>query len=101
MSHGHAARIALSMPSLLTGAVVAGFALFTNALVWFAPPPHCEMMCPLLALTPTATAALWSIWLVAWCIPAWRMLGKQKRILAAGCLAIASASVLMLFAVLD
>ena len=95
MSHRQVAEVALSTPSLLVGGAIAAFALFTNYVVWFARPPHCEMMCPLMALTPTATSVLWSAWLLAWVAPAWGTLGGRKRLLAASSVVATSASLLM------
>lgn len=96
MSQRQVAGVALSTPSLLAGATISGFALFTNYVAWFARPPHCEMMCPLLALTPTATAVLWSAWLIAWSTKDWGVLGTRKRILAASSVVAAAISLLML-----
>ena len=93
-------KIPLSAPCLLLGLAIACFALYTNYLVLFARPPHCDLLCPLLALGPTVTAALWACWLLAWGIPAWHSLPGPKRLLASICVAISLGSFAMLYSAL-
>jgi hypothetical protein len=97
MQQDRFARIALSIPSLLLGLAIAGFAIYSNYLVLFARPPGCDMMCPLLGLPPTVTTVVWSIWCIAWCVPAWPTLDRRTRVLAVGSLVASMASFVMLY----
>jgi hypothetical protein len=70
---------ARSTPCIAIGILITGFSLFTIYIVLFNPPPHCDMLCPFLALAPIVTCALWSIWLVAWHFPEWRRTSPLKK----------------------
>jgi hypothetical protein len=100
MSRVQGAKIALSIPCLALGLAIAGFALFTNYVVLFARPPHCDLLCPLLALGPTLTAVLWSVWLLAWSVPAWHAFSGLRRFLSGAVVAISLASFCMLYSAL-
>jgi hypothetical protein len=100
MSRPELTKIPLSAPCLLLGLAIACFALYTNYIVLFARPPYCDLLCPLLALGPTVTAALWASWLLACCIPAWHSLSKPKRYLSGACVVISLGSFAMLYSAL-
>lgn len=41
-------------------------------VVYFSPPPLCDVYCILESFAPSLSASLWAIWLLAWHLPRWR-----------------------------
>jgi hypothetical protein len=79
ISHLYLAEFARSNLCIAIGFLIAGFASLTFYLTLFHPPLHCSALCPLLALSPLFTSALWSLWLIVWHVPNWRETPRFKR----------------------
>ncbi len=77
-SHVRFAAFARSNACIAIGMLIATFSLFTIYLVVLDPPPFCDHLCAFIALGPIVTCTLWSIWLIAWHCPEWRLTSRFR-----------------------
>lgn len=69
------------------GATLQAFTCATFYMVYFAPPPLCDVYCIIETFAPSLAAALWALWLLLWHLPHWKETPRLGRgsIIAQAC----------------